>query len=59
MDEETAFELVKAVASHLDALAREYRLFRGISVDSLRQSNIVSLHPGAERFYMETDQQGK
>lgn len=56
MDEQTAYEITKAVFEHVDELAEIHPNWGGLTLDLGCTNMILPAHPGAEKYYTE---QGK
>ncbi|MCP4118650.1 MAG: TAXI family TRAP transporter solute-binding subunit [Desulfobacteraceae bacterium] len=53
LDEETAYNVVKALYENTDTLAKVHVKGKEISLETALESVSIPLHPGAERYYRE------
>lgn len=53
MDEDTAYEITKAIYSNLDKLAATHAVGKLITLESATDGLSIPLHPGAEKFFNE------
>lgn len=53
LDEETVYQMTKALFEHLDDLVAAHAAAKAIKLDKAATDSPVPLHPGAERFYKE------
>lgn len=53
MDEETVYQVTKAIYNQLDYLKDVHKGFRSVNDETIADVGAVPLHPGAERFYNE------
>ncbi|CCO08373.1 TAXI family TRAP transporter solute-binding subunit [Desulforamulus hydrothermalis] len=53
MDEQTAYDITKAVFTHLDQLQAAHNVGKHISKDTAKEGISIPMHPGAEKFFNE------
>ena len=53
LDEETVYQMTKALFEHLDDMVAAHAAAKAISIDKATQGLPIPLHPGAERYYKE------
>ena len=53
LDDETVYQMTKAIFEHLDALVAAHAAARDIRLDASTVKSPVPLHPGAERYFRE------
>lgn len=53
MDDETVYQITKAIFSHLDELSSAHAQGKNITLDGALKGMSIPLHPGAEKFYKE------
>lgn len=55
MDEETVYQVTKAIYNQLDYLKDVHKGFRSLNNETIADVGAIPLHPGAERFYKEIE----
>ena len=55
MDEETVYQVTKAIYNQLDYLKDVHKGFRSLNDETIADVGAIPLHPGAERFYKEIE----
>ncbi|MCB1883942.1 MAG: TAXI family TRAP transporter solute-binding subunit [Geminicoccaceae bacterium] len=53
LDEETVYEMTKAIFDHLDQLVAAHGAAKGIDPAKAAKDPVIPLHPGAERYFKE------
>ncbi len=53
LDDETVYQMTKALFEHLDDMVAAHAAAKAISLDSATKGLPIPLHPGAERYYKE------
>ncbi len=53
LDDETVYQMTKAMFENLDALVAAHAAAKKISIDTATKGLPIPLHPGAERYYKE------
>jgi uncharacterized protein len=55
LDDETVYQMTKALFEHLDDMVAAHAAAKGIKLESATKGLPIPLHPGAERYYKEKD----
>ncbi len=53
LDDETVYQMTKALFEHLDDMVAAHAAAKGISLENATKGLPIPLHPGAERYYKE------
>ena len=53
LDEETVYQMTKAMFENLDEMVAAHAAAKAISIDTATKGLPIPLHPGAERYYKE------